>query len=730
MNQHAALLAKEQDRAALRCLEDAARGRTEKLGSPGQTLTAQACISNDVKGALAKQTARLADRDAKTCLGDPSSLPAFAYAPAASAAEAAVAESRNLAAALFGADLDVAVQLQAREPRRRALPGGGARRDAEALRRAVRARARREGRGAEGHEARPRPRSEGPGAVGPRARDRAGRAPRVGRKGQAQQARREARVDGERALRRDRGATRASLPRRVRRCRRPGRARCVRRRRRRSGLLACLRRDRRARSPVRSRRRRPRGPELRRARARRARARRARLRRRRVYARAHRDARRRGLRRRAARARHHRGDAALDAAARRVPEPRPRLPRAARPVPGNPVDGQPGRNDVPEELQRAEYLRARRDATASSRRCSSTSGSTTSTSSRRPTARCDIDALPARSRSARTCSAASASSLLAIARSPGDGRLPRRPRNEVGGINENFSRELLELHTLRRRGSLHRDRREGGGARLTGWRMNPTRPTASTSAPTCHDFGAKTVLGVALPGRRRLRGRRRADRSLARAPEHRRASSREARASASSREDPPPRCVAARRDGVPRDTAATIARDAPRRSCSRRRVPRSTPEPRRQDEAPARSSGSSLARALGADPAALNTDHIRRRDPRPRRGALPAAPPTGYPDVSGAWASPGALVQRFNVLEDAADGVAASSSASRRRRHAPTAERRRRVAAALFPARRRRAATRDAADRVPRRPRRRATRRRASSRPAAFLLASPEFLAH
>ena len=57
MNQHAALLAKEQDRTALRCLEDAARGRTEKLGAPGQTLTAQACLSNDARGSVAKQAA-------------------------------------------------------------------------------------------------------------------------------------------------------------------------------------------------------------------------------------------------------------------------------------------------------------------------------------------------------------------------------------------------------------------------------------------------------------------------------------------------------------------------------------------------------------------------------------------------------------------------------------------------------------------------------------------------
>ena len=115
-NQQAAALAKEQDRTALRCLQDAARGRTDQLGAPGQTLTAQACLTNDAKGAVAKAGARLADREAKLCLADPAALPGFAYAPSAAAGTAATAESLALVAALFGADLDAAVQSRSAAP--------------------------------------------------------------------------------------------------------------------------------------------------------------------------------------------------------------------------------------------------------------------------------------------------------------------------------------------------------------------------------------------------------------------------------------------------------------------------------------------------------------------------------------------------------------------------------------------------------------------------------------
>jgi uncharacterized protein (DUF1800 family) len=69
-----------------------------------------------------------------------------------------------------------------------------------------------------------------------------------------------------------------------------------------------------------------------------------------------------------------------------------------------------------------------------------------------------------------------------------------------------------------------------------------------------------------------------------------------------------------------------------------------------------------LLRAVGADPDPTVTDY---RDVRVLLADLGerirnADPPTGYPDVSIVWASPGAIVQRFNLLETTASEHATS----------------------------------------------------------------------
>ena len=59
-----------------------------------------------------------------------------------------------------------------------------------------------------------------------------------------------------------------------------------------------------------------------------------------------------------------------------------------------------------------------------------------------------------------------------------------------------------------------------------------------------------------------------------------------------------------------------------------------------------------------------------------------ASPPTGYPDRSTAWASPGAMVQRFNLIESTASNAAASWGVSGA---APNADIVDDVGAVLFP---------------------------------------------
>ncbi len=78
----------------------------------------------------------------------------------------------------------------------------------------------------------------------------------------------------------------------------------------------------------------------------------------------------------------------------------------------------------------------------------------------------------------------------------------RRPALRRRGLNENFARELLELHTLGvDAGYSQRDVVEVARA-LTGWTMNPRTDAEFVFRPEMHDAGQKTVLGHGLAGGR------------------------------------------------------------------------------------------------------------------------------------------------------------------------------------------------------------------------------------
>jgi uncharacterized protein (DUF1800 family) len=74
------------------------------------------------------------------------------------------------------------------------------------------------------------------------------------------------------------------------------------------------------------------------------------------------------------------------------------------------------------------------------------------------------------------------------------------PQGRIRGINENYARELMELHTLGIEGGYtQRDVRELARV-LTGWTVDPNGPSGFRFVERLHDAGEKTVLGRRFGG--------------------------------------------------------------------------------------------------------------------------------------------------------------------------------------------------------------------------------------
>jgi len=77
---------------------------------------------------------------------------------------------------------------------------------------------------------------------------------------------------------------------------------------------------------------------------------------------------------------------------------------------------------------------------------------------------------------------------------------PRGPNAQHRGLNENYGRELLELHTLGVDGGYTQKDVTEVARCFTGWSINqPQRGGRFQFAPRLHDNGEKTVLGVKIP---------------------------------------------------------------------------------------------------------------------------------------------------------------------------------------------------------------------------------------
>jgi hypothetical protein len=115
MNTESVKVGDTQGRESIRCERLAARDSTDRLGIPPQAQTAQACLTNDVKGRVQRRVSRLADRDVVKCLAEPQQFPDFGYVGAPGAGSAARLESLGLTEDLFGPDLDAALVLKSQD---------------------------------------------------------------------------------------------------------------------------------------------------------------------------------------------------------------------------------------------------------------------------------------------------------------------------------------------------------------------------------------------------------------------------------------------------------------------------------------------------------------------------------------------------------------------------------------------------------------------------------------
>ena len=243
--------------------------------------------------------------------------------------------------------------------------------------------------------------------------------------------------------------------------------------------------------------------------------------------------------------------------------------------------------------------------------------------------------------------------LLAVARSPGMGDFLDARRNRVGALNENFPRELLELHTVGVESGFTEDDVVNVARTFTGWKENQFAPDGFEFLAVFHDFGPKTVLGATLPAGGGYEDGVAVLDLLASRPSTARRIVRKLIVRFVSETPPAPLVDAA--------TATWLATDGDLRAVMRTILLSpdflDTPANRRTKVKRPLHLLASIARATDADAAQLNLDRMRRRVRELGEDLYLSPSPAGLPDVSPFWTSAGTMVQRFNVAELAARGV-------------------------------------------------------------------------
>jgi len=222
---------------------------------------------------------------------------------------------------------------------------------------------------------------------------------------------------------------------------------------------------------------------------------------------------------------------------------------------------------------------------------------------------------------------------------------PVRPAAQAArakrGLNENYARELMELHTLGVDGGYTQQDVIEVARALTGWTMNPRQGAEFVFRPAIHDAGEKVVLGHHLAAGRGIEDGEEVLDILARDPHTAHFIARKLAVRFVS-DDPPPALVERaaqtflRTDGDIRETVRTIVTSPEffSRAAYRSKV-----------KTPFELVASSL-RALGAQPdTSMRSAQVVAYLGQPIFGHRD---PNGWPETGDAWMNSGAILNRIN----------------------------------------------------------------------------------
>ena len=235
------------------------------------------------------------------------------------------------------------------------------------------------------------------------------------------------------------------------------------------------------------------------------------------------------------------------------------------------------------------------------------------------------------------------------------GRGAARPRR---GLNENYARELLELHTLGVDGGYTQGDVIEVARALTGWTMTPRQGAKFLFRPAIHDAGEKVVLGHRLAAGRGIEDGEQVLDILARDPHTARFIARKLAVRFVS-DDPPPALVEraaqtfTRTDGDIREVVRTIVTSPEFFSREAYRSKVKTPF----------ELVASALRAIGAAPdTSIRSAQVVAYLGQPIFGHQA---PNGWPETGEAWMNTGAILNRINFGLALAGGRLPGASVAR-----------------------------------------------------------------